>query len=611
MPNAAASRRNLRSPRQYRWARLQLFADGAKIGGIVTAPRSKRVGLPISVKLIFATSLVVAVALAVTTFFGQRTMTQLAQSNADARRLSGERAIKRESDLMVKAVATAVALPLASSTYSDIAPLLLAALQDDQQRGDRRLEWLLITDAENVIVQSTPGAPTVATLGAVNQHLAASAPAGQSVSDGIVRTQVASANAGASDTMAGVPGSAGSHWVYGTTVTLADRVVGTLRMGVSTAGLETELALSIADAQARAQASRKRVWLVAIGVLLGGVVLAFFQGVQLAKPIRALTQQAERIASGDLEQRVSTNRSDELGVLATSFNFMSDQLKALLAEQAQKVSLEKEMSLARMVQQSMLPSTALDTHGFMKVAGYCMPASSCGGDWWTYRKLSNGRMLFVLGDATGHGIHSAMIAATARGAVEGLSSIDERLLTPDQVLRAIDSAIRDVGDHNVLMTAFAAVFDSHHGVLHYANAGQNFPYIVRLGDNRLLADAAIIAAAGNPLGDRTIQVEIRRGSKQLQPGDVFVCFSDGLVERANKAGKLFGDRRLRMALKGQALPDGPALVAVRDRVLAMVETYAEGVDADDDITFVLCQYDPPAASEQHVLDGAVGGVGAA
>lgn len=538
-----------------------------KIKGIVTSVRSKRVGLPISAKLIFATSLVVAVALAVTTFFGQRAMTELAQSNADARRVSGERSIKRESDLMVKAVATAVALPLASSTYSDIAPLLQDALDDDRLRGDKRLEWLLVTDAQNTVVQSTPGAP------------AATQPLAEQGSEGIARSQ-----------------ASGSHWIYGTSIKVADRVVGTLRMGVSTAGLEAELAQSIADAQARAQASRQRVWLLAIAVLLGGVVLAFLQGARLAKPIRALTQQAERIAAGDLEQRVPTNRSDELGVLAHSFNFMSDRLKALLAEQAQKVSLEKEMSLARMVQQSMLPSTALDTHGYMKVAGYCMPASSCGGDWWTYRKLSNGRMLFVLGDATGHGIHSAMIAATARGAVEGLSSIDERLLTPEQVLRTIDSAIRDVGGDNSLMTAFAAMFDSHHGVLHFANAGQNFPYIVRMGQHRMLEDAAIIAAAGNPLGDPSIRVEIRRGSKQLAPGDLFVCFSDGLVERANRAGKLYGDRRLRMALKGQALPDGAALVAVRDRVLAAVETFSEGVDADDDITFVLCQYDPPAAA---------------
>jgi sigma-B regulation protein RsbU (phosphoserine phosphatase) len=242
----------------------------------------------------------------------------------------------------------------------------------------------------------------------------------------------------------------------------------------------------------------------------------------------------------------------------------------------------------------MLPPAHLDQHGYFKVIGYCMPASQCGGDWWMYRKLSNGRMLLVLGDATGHGIHSAMIAATARGAVEALAAVDERLLTPDQVLRAIDQAIAMVGEHNVLMTAFAAVFDSQTGVLHYANAGQNFPYVIKLGHTRVLEEASIIAASGNPLGDRNIQVEIRRGTLQLRPGDLFVLFTDGVVERANRAGKLFGDRRLRSALTGQPLPDSGALIQLRDRVLAALDRHAEGQVAEDDITFVLCQYDPPA-----------------
>jgi sigma-B regulation protein RsbU (phosphoserine phosphatase) len=238
------------------------------------------------------------------------------------------------------------------------------------------------------------------------------------------------------------------------------------------------------------------------------------------------------------------------------------------------------------------------------VIGYCMPASQCGGDWWMYRKLSNGKMLLVLGDATGHGIHSAMIAATARGAVEALAAVDERLLTPDQVLRAIDQAIAMVGEHNVLMTAFAAVFDSQQGVLHYANAGQNFPYVIKLGQTRVLEEASIIAASGNPLGDRNIQVEIRRGTLQLRPGDLFVVFTDGVVERANRAGKLFGDRRLRSALTGQPLPDANALVALRDRVLGALDRHAEGQVAEDDITFVLCQYDPPAQRASGVGRGA-------
>jgi sigma-B regulation protein RsbU (phosphoserine phosphatase) len=276
---------------------------------------------------------------------------------------------------------------------------------------------------------------------------------------------------------------------------------------------------------------------------------------------------------------------------------MASEIRHLLTEQRTKVSLEKEMELARQVQQAMLPPAQLDSHGYLKVVGYCMPASQCGGDWWMYRKLSNGRMLLVLGDATGHGIHSAMIAATARGAVEALAAADERLLTPEQVLRAIDQAIRMVGEHNVLMTAFAAVFDSQSGAVHYANAGQNFPYVIRLSNMRILEQASIIAASGNPLGDRNIQLEIRRGALQMRPGDLFVCFTDGVVERANPAGKLFGDRRLRGALSGQALPDGEALVQLRDRVLAALDRHAAGSQADDDITFVLCQFDPPARSK--------------
>ena len=166
-----------------------------------------------------------------------------------------------------------------------------------------------------------------------------------------------------------------------------------------------------------------------------------------------------------------------------------------------------------------------------------------------------------------------------------------------------------VGDHNVLMTAFAAVFDSTTGALHYANAGQNFPYVMKLGAQRVIGNASIIAASGNPLGDRNIAVEIRRGELQLSPGDVFVCFTDGVVERANKSGKLFGDRRLRNALTGQAVPDRHSLVRVRDAVLAAVERHAEGTQVGDDITFVLCQFDPPA--ESTTMSGSGVGRGAA
>lgn len=541
--------------------------------------RPARAGIPISVKLIVATSIVVAAAVGTATVFAQRAITDITESQIAARQDAGGRSIARASELVVQAVATAVSLPLANSAYSDVQPVLDAAITEDRASHDNRVQWLVVQDVvqgkAGAIVAKTAAAPDKSELDRLQITLAV----GETNSAGVVHAKL--------------PGT--TQWVYGADVKSGHIVIGRLRMGVSTAGLDKELAASIADTKQVAHGSRNRALLVSLVVLALGVAFSALYGIQLAKPIQALTVQAERIAAGDLHSRVAEDRRDELGVLAHTFNVMSDEIRGLLVEQAQKASLEKEMSLARQVQQAMLPPDTLDQHGALKVVGYCMPASSCGGDWWTYRKLPEGRMLLVVGDATGHGMHSAMVAATARGAVEALSSLDERRLTPEQVLRAIDSGIRQVGDHNVLMTAFAAVFDSVTGLLHYANAGQNFPYVLRLGATRVLGEARIIAASGNPLGDRSIAVEIRRGSLQLRPGDLFVCFTDGLVERASPAGTLFGDRRLRNALIGAPLADGAALVSLRDRIVAAVEQYAEGVVAEDDITLVLCQFDPDQA----------------
>jgi serine phosphatase RsbU (regulator of sigma subunit) len=535
---------------------------------VVASPKA-RAGIPISVKLIVATSIVVAAAVGAITWRNQLAIDDLAESQTASRRKEGERAITRESELLCQAVAIAAAHPLAQSQYPDIDEIFAVALRDDVLSGDKRVQWMLVRDTK-VPVRATKGAPTDARLDELERMLV----------DGVTHGDVVHARSGA-------------DWIYGAPIKVGALQIGSVRIGVSTAELETELARSVVEAEDRARAARDRGWLIAIVVLGIGIILAALQGIQLARPIKQLTMQARRIAGGDLGSRVPEARRDELGELARTFNFMTDHIVLLLNEQVQKVSLEKEMELARQVQQAMLPPSSLDEHGFLRVIGYCRPASQCGGDWWMYRKLANGRMLLVVGDATGHGIHSAMIAATARGAVEALATIDERLLAPDQVLRAIDQAIRQVGDHNVLMTAFAAAFDSSTGVLTYANAGQNFPYVMKLGATRVLEQASIIAASGNPLGDRHIAVEIRRGSLQLGAGDLFVCFTDGVVERANPAGKLFGDRRLRGALAGQPLHDAPALIQLRDRVVTALDGFGAGTVAEDDITLVLCQFDPP------------------
>src|SRR5262249_41451475 len=137
--------------------------------------------------------------------------------------------------------------------------------------------------------------------------------------------------------------------------------------------------------------------------------------------------------------------------------------------------------LARRVQEAMLPPEELDVHGPLRVVGYCRPATTCGGDWWSRHKMSGGRLLLVVADVTGHGIPSAMITANARGALEALAQTDEAPPSPEQVLRPIDRPIP--APHTPLMSCSAALVAPPHGLIEYANAGHNRPYVFHAAPN--------------------------------------------------------------------------------------------------------------------------------
>ena len=540
-------------------------------GGLTRAPgpdedpavAQRRAGVPLSVKLMLTTSVVVAVALAIAAWSAQETLSQLNRDDARARRTAGEAAIVRESELLVRNIANATAIPLGQQAYGEVGPLLTATRAEYP-----RIQWIAIATPEGQPVAATEGAPAVdfedfpkAARGGPIEHV-----------------RVAEDR---------------PDWVYGGAIRLGEHVIGQVRLGISSKDLDDELQVVIDKARGRAERAMATLKLIAVIVLVVGVILAAIVGIRTAAPINQLAAQAERIAGGDLHQRVPADRRDEIGVLARNFNFMADRLGVLMIENAQKASLERELALARDVQQGMLPPPELVQHGGFKVVGHCEPASSCGGDWWTFRRLSGGRLLIVIGDATGHGVHSAILASTARGAVEALAEADERLLSPEQVLRSIDAAIRNVGEQALMMTAFVAIFDPHAGTIHYANAGQNFPYLLHMEPDRRFEQSTVIAAPGNPLGDRAAQLDIRAGATELSPGDLFVAFTDGVVERQAPTGKQFGDRRLSGLFTGRVLPpEGAALSALRTDVRDAIETFAAGTTAQDDLTFVLCHYDP-------------------
>jgi sigma-B regulation protein RsbU (phosphoserine phosphatase) len=522
--------------------------------------------------LIVTIAALLAAALGGAAFVNFRTLTALAERETASRRGDGEAAMQSMSILLARNAAASAALPLADGNFTYLDSLVAETLKQD-----RRLRWMLIADAgSNRVVARTPGAPP-----------------GQTLADPLAATVLAApptAIASARD-----PDDP-TRFTFGMKVVVGERVVGQLRLGVSTAELEAELASTIAAARADAGAAARETLIGAALILVLGMLLGAWQGVRIARPLGVLSAQAHRIAEGDLDHRVDVRARDEIGRLAEDFNFMADRLVALLAETASKASLEREMSLARSVQESMNPTRQIQEVGPFRVVGSCEPASECGGDWWTLRKLGGDRLLVVVGDVTGHGIPSAMVAATARGAVEAMSTVDDAELTPELVLRAIQRGIRGVGTQQLLMTCFAAILDPGRGVVEYSNAGHNFPYLVQT-ESKGAHDLAVLALRGSPLGNLPGEFVLNSGRRSLRPGDVLVFYTDGVIDRVDGKGNRFGDRRLRAMLLAQRLGrSGAGLAALRDTILAEVGRFAGGAPADDDITLVLLSYDPPEAA---------------
>jgi serine phosphatase RsbU (regulator of sigma subunit) len=271
------------------------------------------------------------------------------------------------------------------------------------------------------------------------------------------------------------------------------------------------------------------------------------------------------------------------------------RLDEMTRARAHIVATERDLERARKMYRSILPLASVGKHGQMRFAGASTPAAETGGDWWTYRKLTGERLLVAVGDATGHGVYSAMIGCAAHGAVEALSLVGEERMTPRSLLDAINAAIRVPGADRAAMTCFAALFDPG-GTISFANASHMLPLrcATDAGGAITKVTALVPAQTQNLDDDSDVYAsEITEGVHRLAPGELVVLFTDGLTDRRDPAGRAFGHRRLQQALLGARYPGGvDALAALRDSLLAEITRFADGVPADDDVTLILCAREP-------------------
>jgi len=542
-----------------------------------------RKGLSLGTKLILGTALLISAAVASSAWYSVSSLDNFARKTGELRSKDLEQANQREADLLTRNAAASAASLLATSDYTRLEETAR------QLAGESpNVIWIAVAEQSGAIVATTEKAP-VKQGGRIENAMSATlakAPAGE-----IER----------------IPDpTEPSRLLLGSPVFLQDSSGGNVRVGTvylayDNSALARARDEAIAVGRERARDTAERQVLFAALLLAVGLLLGLWQAMRISRPLLALSEQARHIASGDFGRMVEVSRSDEVGQLGESFNRMSESLVYLVEEIGRKASIEREMEVARSIQGLMTPPPDAVTIGDLSVMGRCEMASACGGDWWSYRRLADDRLLLVVGDVTGHGMPSAMIAATARGAVESLSYLVQKSITPATVLQAIDSAIRDVGQR-LLMTCFAMII-APDGSVRYANAGHTFPYIVSTGRGANKSPLEVLPTRSNPLGSHRPQ--IAEGQYKLSPGDFIVLTSDGLTDRLSEEGSRFGDKRLRKALIDEAARGTNDVRALCERIVGDVTAFGGEQPVDDDITLVVVHYGGTETARRAVSDGAV------
>ena len=306
-------------------------------------------------------------------------------------------------------------------------------------------------------------------------------------------------------------------------------------------------------------------------------------------PVRALTSAARQIADGNFEIEIEKPSSDEIGLLSESFALMTQRLRALLEGEAQKFRMETEVGGVAELQHRLLPSSDILTDRY-EIKSFYQSATETGGDYWGYLETEKHFLMYV-GDATGHGLPSAMLTAAARGCFSALQRFyrqaSDEVPTPTQFLTFANQAVLDVSQGELQMTMFVGVYSFAEKTLSFSNAGHNPGWIIRREPTGIRIETLL--SRGPRLGENTDFVPGAQQVVSWGPDDTLFLYSDGLTDVRNEAGIELGKAKIRDLLLKQISANAD-LTTTRDVLLAQIREYNLGAVPEDDITFSLLRF---------------------
>lgn len=250
--------------------------------------------------------------------------------------------------------------------------------------------------------------------------------------------------------------------------------------------------------------------------------------------------------------------------------------RQLEQERLRAAALEGELQVAKTIQQALKPASMLGVPG-VQVAAFAEPAAYAGGDYYDWGRQTDGRFLMGVGDVTGHGVGSALLASSCRAYGRALAAA----FGMTEVMKRLNELMLQDAVEGRFVTCAMAELDPDSYRVRLCSAGHGPIFVTRRGGPRALDE---FLPQLPPLGVSNAFDVPEPDAVSLNPGDAIVVVSDGVFEAMNAQHEMFGLDRLRDTLAEMC---GRPADEVVHKLLAAVRTHLDGTMHQDDLTVLV------------------------
>ena len=256
-------------------------------------------------------------------------------------------------------------------------------------------------------------------------------------------------------------------------------------------------------------------------------------------------------------------------------------LKRALEDHDKLLSIERDLSVARQIQQSILPLKfpPYPARKDFEIYAIMEAAKEVGGDFYDFFLIDNDKLGIVIGDVSGKGVPAAIFMAVSRTLIRATGL---RGMQPAECLYYVNNLLCNESISSMFVTVFYGIIDTKSGDLTYTNAGHNYPYIISDKGNisKLeLPDGLVMGIMEN------IKFDTKKHT--LQKGESIILYTDGITEAFDINDKLYSNEKLQEILEDTSSLN---MKEISECVVKSVHEYSKGVPQTDDITILSLKY---------------------